>query len=63
MFPFTTVFISFEPEVEISTLKVRSPNIALPTHEVKEFNQRFAIVVFVGPVAEGTLEFEVQQSP
>jgi len=63
MFPTTTVFISFEPEVEISTLKVRSPNIALPTHEVKEFNQRFAIVVFAGPISEGTLEFEVQPSP
>lgn len=63
LFPITTVFITFEPEVEISTLKVRSPNIALPTHEVKEFNQRFAIIVFAGPVSEGTLEFEVQPSP
>jgi hypothetical protein len=56
----TTLFVSFEPEVRISTLKVRSPNLTLPLHEVKEFNQRFAIIVFAGPLAEGTLEVSVQ---
>jgi hypothetical protein len=56
----TTLFVGFEPEVRISSLKVRSPDIALPPHEVKEFNQRFAIIVFGGQVGEGTLEFEVQ---
>jgi len=56
----TTLFVSFEPEVRITSLKVRSPDIVLPPHEVKEFNQRFAIIVFGGQVGEGTLEFEVQ---
>lgn len=56
----TTFFVSFEPEVRISSLKVRSPDVALPPHEVKEFNQRYAIIVFNGQVGEGTLEFEVQ---
>lgn len=59
-FLMSTLFIAFEHDVVISSLKVRSPNIALPAHEVKEFNQRFAIVAFSGPLTEGTLEFTVQ---
>ena len=59
IFPMTTVFISFEVDVIISTLKVRSPNLTLPVNEVKEFNQRFAVIVFAGPMGEGTLEFAV----
>lgn len=59
-FPITTLFVSFELEVRISTLKVRSPDIALPSHEVKEFNQRFAIIVFMGELPTGTLEVSVQ---
>ena len=60
VFPTTTVFISFEPEVEVSMFRVRSPNLVLPAHEVKDFNQRFAIVAFGGQMAEGTLELAVQ---
>jgi hypothetical protein len=59
-FPMTTLFITFEPEIEISSLRVRSPDIKLPHHEVKEFNQRYAIVVFGGDLAEGTLEIAVE---
>ncbi|MBI4913842.1 MAG: hypothetical protein HY823_14000 [Acidobacteria bacterium] len=55
----STLFITFDPEVQISTLQVRSPDIQLPTHEVKEFNQRFAIIVFSGDIPEGTLEISV----
>ena len=56
VFPITTVFVTFEPEVVISTFRVRSPNLQLPSHEVKEFNQRFAIIVFGGELGDGTLE-------
>ena len=59
-FLMSTLFITFEPEVIISSLRVRSPNIALPAHEVKEFNQRYAIVTFTGALTEGTLEIAVQ---
>ena len=31
----------------------------LPGYEVKEFNQRYAIIVFFGDIEEGTLEVEV----
>lgn len=59
-FPMTTLFVTFEPEVQISTLKVRSPDIKLPAHEVKEFNQRFAIIAFMGEMTAGTLEVSVE---
>ena len=56
---FVTLYISFDPEVEISTLRVRSPDMALPVYEVKEFNQRYAIVNFADNVPAGTLEVVV----
>ncbi len=56
----TTLFVSFEPEVKISTLKVRILDGKLPSHEVKEFNQRFAIIAFMGEAPEGTLEVLVE---
>lgn len=59
-FPMTTLFVTFEPEVRVSTLKVQSPDIALPAHEVKEFNQRFAIITFMGELTAGTLVVSVQ---
>jgi hypothetical protein len=55
-----TLFVSFEPEVKISTLKVRALEGNLPTHEVKEFNQRFAIIVFMGEAPVGTIEVAVE---
>lgn len=51
-----TLFISFENDVVISTIKVRSPDMQLPVYEVKEFNQRYAIIVFSDNVPAGTLE-------
>ena len=56
---FATLFITFEDDVAIHTLTVRSPDMQLPAYEVKEFNQRFAIVVFSDNVPAGTLEIEV----
>lgn len=50
-----TLFVAFEPDVRITTLRVTSPDIQLPPHEIKEFNQRFAIIVFTGDIPEGTL--------
>ena len=50
------LFLTFEPEVHISSIKVRSPDIKLPIHEVKEFNQKFAIIAFNNKIPSGTLE-------
>lgn len=55
-----TLFVTFEPEVKITSLKVRSPDMKLPLHEVKEFNQKFAIITFSGRLKEGTLEIVVE---
>lgn len=55
----STLFVSFEADVAISTITVQSPDMALPVYEVKEFNQRFAIIVFSGAVGPGTLEVRV----
>lgn len=57
---FPTIFVTFEPEVQITTLKVRSPDMKLPRHEVKEFNQKYAIIVFSEKLKEGTLEIVVE---
>jgi hypothetical protein len=54
-----TLFVSFENDVVISTLNVRSPDIRLPLYEVKEFKQRYAIVAFSDNVPAGTLELVV----
>ncbi|MBE7446262.1 MAG: hypothetical protein HS132_13815 [Planctomycetia bacterium] len=54
-----TLFVTFENDVVISTLNVRSPDIQLPLYEVKEFNQRYAVVVFSNNVPAGTLEVVV----
>jgi hypothetical protein len=52
----TTIFLAFDTPVLVHTLEVHSPDIRLPAHEVKEFNSRFAIIVFTGEVPMGTLE-------
>lgn len=54
-----TLFVTFEEDVVIHTINVRSPDMQLPRHEVKEFNQRYAIIVFSDNVAAGTLEVAV----
>lgn len=53
---FSTLFVTFEDDVKIHTLKVSSPDMQLPVYEVKEFNQRYAIIVFADAVPTGTLE-------
>lgn len=54
-----TLFVSFENDVVVSTIKVRSPDMQLPVYEVKEFNQRYAIIVFSDNVLAGTLEVTI----
>jgi hypothetical protein len=55
-----TLFVSFEPEIQISTVKVRALEGKLPTHEIKDFNQRFAIISFMGSEPVGTIEIAVE---
>jgi hypothetical protein len=55
-----TLFVTFEPEVRITSLKIRSPDMKLPRHEVKEYNQKYAIVIFSEKLREGTLEIAVE---
>lgn len=51
-----TLFVTFEPDVKISTIRVSSPDIKLPLYEVKEFNQRYAIITFASDIPPGTLD-------
>jgi len=55
------LFVSFENDVVVSTIKVRSPDMQLPVYEIKEFNQRYAIIVFSDNVQAGTLEVIVSR--
>ena len=41
------LFVSFVDDVIINTLEVTSPDAKLPRHEVKEYNQRYAIIVLM----------------
>jgi len=54
-----TLFVTFESDVTVSTVKVQSPDMELPVYEVKDFNQRYAIISFSGPVSAGTLDIRV----
>ena len=52
----TVLFITFEKDIRISTLIVSSSDAMLPTYEIKEYNQRYAIIVFSGPLPKCNLE-------
>jgi hypothetical protein len=56
----STLFISFDQPVKIGTLSVHADK-PLPTYEVKEFNNRFAVIVFDGGMPECNLDIEVSQ--
>lgn len=56
----TILFISFDHPVHVGTLTVSSPDTKLPSHETKEFNSRFAIIVFMGLLPDGTVNVDVQ---
>ena len=57
----STLFLTFDTPVRVGTLEVSSPDIRLPMHEVKDFNDRSAIVFFNDDLAEGTLVIKVHQ--
>lgn len=57
---FSTLFVTFEEDVAIHTLTVYSPDMQLPVYEVKEYNQRYAIIVFSDNVPAGTLDINVR---
>ena len=54
-----TLLVTFEDDVVIHTLRVMSPDMLLPIYEVKEFNQRYALIAFSDNVPAGTLEISV----
>jgi hypothetical protein len=56
-----TLFISFDTPVKVGTLEVSSPDMRLPIYEVKEFNNRYAIIVFRDNLPAGTLDVGVHQ--
>ena len=49
------LYISFDQPVVVGTLEVNSPDAILPTYEVKEFNNRFAIITFYDELPTCTL--------
>jgi hypothetical protein len=57
----TILFITFDVPVKVGTLEVASPDIRIPFHETKEFNNRYAIITFSGNLPTGTLEIRVHQ--
>lgn len=56
----STLFVTFDEDVAIHTLTVHSPDMQLPVYEVKEYNQRYAIIVFSDNISAGTLEINVR---
>jgi hypothetical protein len=57
----TTLFVNFDNPVSVGTVEVSSPDMRLPLYEVKEFNNRFAIIMFDGSLPQGTLQIDVHQ--
>lgn len=46
---------SFEKPIKVGTLEVNSSDFTLPRYEVKEFNNRFAVIVFYDALPAGSL--------
>jgi hypothetical protein len=55
------LFLTFDIPVKIGTLEVSSIDIKLPRHEVKDFNPRSAVIVFLAELPAGTLDIRVNQ--
>lgn len=51
----TALFITFDQPTTTNNLSISSPDMNLPRYEVKDFNQRSAIIVFDGALPVGTL--------
>jgi len=56
---FVILFICFDNPIPITTFLVNSPDIKLPLYEVKEFNNRFAIICFNENIPAGTITLSV----
>jgi len=52
------LFILFDQPTKDEVLNVMSDSV-LPRYDIKEFNDRFAIIAFAGPIPVGTLEIIV----
>lgn len=53
------LFLVFETPVAVGQILVSSPDMALPSHEVKDSGPRHAIIVFNGSVGAGEIEVRV----
>ncbi|AGK58568.1 hypothetical protein HYPDE_34483 [Hyphomicrobium denitrificans 1NES1] len=53
------VFLVFETPVAVGQVLVSSPDMQLPSHEVKDSGPRHAIIVFNGGVSAGEIEVRV----
>jgi hypothetical protein len=53
------LFILFDQPTKDGVLNVASDSV-LPRYDIKEFNDRFAIIAFAGPIPVGTLEITVR---
>jgi hypothetical protein len=51
----SNLFISFDKPVKVGTLEISSEGFVLPSYEVKEFTNRYAIIVFSKQIPEGVL--------
>ena len=49
------LFVTFDKPMKVGTLLISSPDMKVPRSEVKEFNNRFAVVAFHGQLPIGTL--------
>ena len=55
----TNIFISFDKPVRAGTLEVKSVDYIIPKYEVKEFNNRFAIIA-IDETPAGILDISVR---
>jgi hypothetical protein len=53
-----TLFICFDRPTKVGTLNVSSGDFKLPRHEVKEFNNRFAVISFYEDLPTGSFTVE-----
>jgi len=53
------LFLSFDRPVKVGTLEVSAHGFTLPSYEVKEFTNRYAIIVFSNELPAGSLQIKV----
>jgi hypothetical protein len=54
-----SLYVNFDKPVMVGTLEVSAHGFTLPRYEVKEFTNRYAIVVFSQELPEGTVRVRV----